>query len=111
MLVAIFLGAIMVTGVAMIAGSAGKDLVATMLLGMVFLIPLTIPAFAVLIPGTAAAWVRVLPSYGLVQAVVGTSFYGYGWAEAARYLLPLAVWCVVFAVAGVLVLRRRVRTL
>ena len=110
-LVAIFLGAIMVTGVAMIAGSAGKDLVATMLLGMIFLIPLTIPAFAVLIPGTAASWVRVLPSYGLVQAVVGASFYGYRWAEAARYLIPLAAWCVVFAAAGILVLRRRVRTL
>ncbi len=110
-LVALFLGAIMVTGVAMIAGSAGKDLVGTMLLGMIFLIPLTIPAFAVLIPGTAASWVRALPSYGLVQAVVGTSFYGYGWGEAARYLLTLAAWCVVFAAAGILVLRRRVKTL
>ena len=99
------------TGVAMIAGSAGKDLVGTMLLGMIFLIPLTIPAFAVLIPGTAASWVRALPSYGLVQAVVGTSFYGYGWGEAARYLLTLAAWCVVFAAAGILVLRRRVKTL
>lgn len=110
-LVALFLGAIMVTGVAMIAGSTGKDLVATMLLGMVFLIPLTIPAFAALIPGTAAAWVRALPSYGLVQTVIGTNFYGYQWGESAKYLLSLAAWCVVFAAAGILVLQRRVKTL
>ena len=110
-LLALFLGAIMVTGVAMIAGSAGKDLVATMLIGMIFLIPLTIPAFSVLIPGSAASWVRILPSYGLVQTVVGTNFYGYGWAEASRYLLTLAAWCVVFAAAGMLVLQRRVKTL
>jgi ABC-2 type transport system permease protein len=110
-LLAIFLGAIMVTGVAMISGSAGKDLVATMLFGMIFLIPLTIPAFAVLIPGAAATWVRILPSYGLVQAIVGTSFYGYGWAESAQYLLTLAGWCVAFAAAGLLILRRRVKTL
>ena len=82
-----------------------------MLLGMIFLIPLSIPAFAVLFPGTAATWVQALPSYGLVQAVVGTSFYGYGWAESARYLFILAGWCVVFAAAGLLILRRRVKTL
>jgi ABC-2 type transport system permease protein len=110
-LVAIFLGAIMVTGVAMISGAAGKDFVSTMLLGMVFLIPLCIPAFTVLLPGAAAPWVRALPSYGLVQAIVGTSFYGYGWADAGRYLATLAAWCVVFAAVGILILQRRVKTL
>jgi ABC-2 type transport system permease protein len=110
-LVAIFLGAIMVTGVAMISGSAGKDLVSTMLLGMVFLIPLCVPAFSVLLPGSAAPWVKALPSYGLVQAVVGTSYYGYGWAEAGSYLITLAAWCVVFAAAGIFILARRVKTL
>jgi len=110
-LVAIFLGAILVTGVAMISGSAGKDLVSTMLLGMIFLVPLCIPAFAVLFPGDAAPWIRALPSYGLVQAIVGTNFYGYGWSEAGPYLATLAAWCVVFAAAGILVLGRRVKTL
>ena len=110
-LVAIFLGAIMVTGIAMISGAAGKDFVSTMLLGMIFLIPLAVPAFAVLFPGSAAPWVRILPSYGLVQAIVGTSFYGYGWADSARYLLILTGWCAVFAAAGILILRRRVKTL
>ena len=109
-LIAIFLGSVMVTGVAMISGSAGKDLVSTMLLGMVFLIPLCIPAFAVLFPGTVAPWVRILPSYGLVQTIIGTSFYGYGWVDVSRHLLTLAVWCVVFAAVGILVLRRRVKT-
>ena len=110
-LVSIFLGAVMVTGVAMISGSAGKDLVATMLLSMIFLIPLCIPAFSVLFPGSAAPWIRVLPSYGLVQAIVGANFYGYGWTDSARYLVTPALWCVAFAAIGILVLRRRVRTL
>jgi ABC-2 type transport system permease protein len=110
-IVALLLGAIMVTGVAMIAGSAGKDLVATMLIGIVLLVPLAIPAFSVLIPGTAAPWVRVLPSYSLVQAVVDVSFYDAGWADSVRSLLTLAGWCVVFAAGGVLILARRVTRL
>ncbi len=110
-LVTLFLGAIIVTGVAMIAGSAGKDLIATMLLGMVFLIPLTIPAFSVLFPGTPAQWVQVLPTYSMVRVIMDTSFNDAGWADSARHLITLAAWCVVFGVVGVLSLGRKVKTL
>lgn len=106
---AVFLGAILVTGVAMIAGSAGKDLVGTMLLGMMFLIPLAVPAFSVLFPGSPAAWVTYLPTYGLVNAIVQSVIYGAGWAQVGGDLLALTGWCVVFLLVGALTLRRRVR--
>lgn len=105
--VALLLGAILVTGVAMISGSAGKELMTTMLLGILVLIPLAIPAFSVLFPGTPAVWIRWLPSYGIVRAIVGSSIEGAGWAEAAPHLGVLAGWCVLSASAGVLVLKRR----
>jgi ABC-2 type transport system permease protein len=110
-IVALLLGAVLVTGIAMIAGSAGKDLMSTMLLGMLILIPLAIPAFAVLFPGTPAAWVRYLPSYGIIKAILASSIEGAGWAESAKYLAILAGWCVVSAATGALVLRRRAVTL
>lgn len=110
-IVALLLGAVLVTGIAMIAGSAGKDLMSTMLLGMLILIPLAIPGFAVLFPGTPAAWVRYLPSYGIVKVILGSSIEGSGWAESARYLAILAGWCVVSATTGALVLRWRAVTL
>ena len=106
-IVALFLGAILVTGVAMIAGSAGKELMATMLFGMLILIPLAIPAFSVLFPGTPTPWIKWLPSYGIVKVVVGSIIDGAGWSESAPYLGILAGWCVVSAALGVLVLRRR----
>ena len=59
----------------LIAGAAGKDFIETLFYGMAFMIPLMIPAIAVLFPGTAAVWVKILPSYGLVQAVVQASAY------------------------------------
>lgn len=106
-LVALFLGAILVTGVAMIAGSSGKDLVGTMLNGMVILLPLAVPAFAVLFPGSPGFWVMIIPSYGLVRAILDTSVHGLGWAESLPELGMLAAWCVVIAALGVAVLRRR----
>lgn len=109
--VTLFLGAILVTGVAMIAGSAGKDLMATMLLGILLLLPLAIPGFAVLFPGTPAGWVQYLPSYGIVKAIMASTVEGTGWAGSTRSLLMLAGWCVVSAAAGLLVLRRRAVTL
>ena len=109
--VALILGAILVTGIAMIAGSAGKDMMATMLLSILVLIPLAIPGFAVLFPGEPAPWVRALPSYGIVRAIFGSSIEGTGWADSAPHLAVLAAWCVVSAVAGVLVLKRKAVTL
>ena len=106
-LLALFLGAVLVTGVAMIAGSAGKDLMGTMLNGMVILLPLAVPAFAVLFPGTPGFWVMVLPSYGLVRAILDTSVNGLGWAESLPELGMLAAWCVAIAGLGIVVLRRR----
>jgi ABC-2 type transport system permease protein len=110
-LVAILLGAILVTGIAMIAGSAGKDMMGTLYFSIIFLIPLIIPGFAVLFPGSTAGWVKVLPSYGLVQTILVSSYQGGGWAESAGHLGTLAAWCVVSAGAGLLVLKRRVETL
>ncbi len=108
-LIALLLGAVMVSGIAMIAGSAGRDLVATMFNGILILIPVAIPAFAVLFPGSAASWVKVLPSYGLVQVIVRTSFEGAGWSDSAVPLLTLAAWCAAFLLVGTLVLRRRAK--
>ena len=105
--VALLLGAVLVTGVAMIAGSAGKDLMVTMLLGIIILMPMAIPGFSVLFPGTPAGWVKWLPSYGIVKVIVGSGTEGAGWAESAPYLGILAGWCVVSAAVGTLILRRR----
>jgi hypothetical protein len=70
-----------------------------------------IPAFGALFPGTAATWIRVLPTYGLVEAIVGVTTRSETWADLAPALLALAAWCVALFALGTLVLRRRVATL
>jgi ABC-2 type transport system permease protein len=105
------LGAVMVSGTAMLAGSTGKDFMGTLFSGMLFMIPLMIPAFAALFPGTASAWIQAIPSYPLVQGLVNVSTFGDGWSETLPELSILLVWCGALFALGWMVLKRKVQTL
>lgn len=108
LLVALLLGAVLVTGMAMISGSLGRDFLGIVGWSTVFMLPLAVPAIAVLFPGTAATWVQALPTYGLVRVIIGVTAYGDGWSGVAADLAVLAAWCVAAFLVGVVVLRRRV---
>lgn len=111
LLVALILGAVLVTGIGLLAGASGRDFIGVMFLSLALMIPLMIPAFGALFPGTAATWIRVLPTYGLVQAIVGVTTRAESWADLGPALLGLGVWCVALLALGTAVLRRRVQTL
>lgn len=111
LLTAILLGSILVTGFGLLAGSIGKDFVAILFWSMLFLIPLLIPAIALLFPGTTAAWIKVLPSYPLAQVLVDVTSYGSGWSEVTPLLGVLALWGFGILGAGWVVLSKRVQTL
>ena len=101
-------GAAMVSGAAMIAGCIGRDMMANLMGGVVFMVPMMIPAVAVLFPGSASPWVRVLPTFALVEALVNVTAHGAGWADAAGHLGLSLAWAAAFFAAGWFVLRRRV---
>ena len=105
------LGSIMVAGTAMIAGSVGKDFMSTLFYGMAFMVPLMIPAFGALFPGTPSLWIRALPSYPLVDGLVAVSTFGDGWADTLPELTALLFWCVALFALGWVVLKRKVQTL
>jgi ABC-2 type transport system permease protein len=107
LLVVLLLGSVLVTGFGLIAGSTGKDFIGIIFWSMLFLIPLTVPALATLFPGTAAGWIQGLPTYGLVQVIVGVTAYGEGWSQAWPHLVSLTVWCALAFAVGVSVLSRR----
>lgn len=111
LLCAVLLGAVLVTGCGLIAGAAGKDFIETLFYGMAFMLPLIIPAIAVLFPGSAAMWVKALPSYGLVQTVVQAGAYNAGWLDVLPHLGTAVGWCVIAFAAGLVILKRRVETL
>jgi ABC-2 type transport system permease protein len=78
---------------------------------MVFMVLLAIPAFGPLLPGMTSAWVKVLPSYGIVEGLLGAAVYDRGWAETAPCLGLIIAWDIVIVGSGLLVLKKKVKTL
>lgn len=111
LIVALLLGAVLVTGLGFIAGASGKDFIGIVFYSLLFMFPLLIPPFTVFFPGTASFWVKLLPSYGLVQTIVGAATYGEGWSAVLPDLAMLLAWCVVVFAAGAFVLKRKVESL
>ena len=109
--VTMLMGAMLFTGVAMIIGSAGKDFMNQLMYAIIYTVPLMIPAIAVLFPGSAAVWVKLIPSYPVVDLLVGVTMYDVGWSESGEALLFSAAWVAVLYILGLIVLKRKVETL
>lgn len=111
LLTTLFLGAVLVAGTALLVGAWGRDLIETVFLGIALIIPLMVPAIAALFPGSASAWVRILPTYGLVEAITGLTSYGYDWGDILSHQAALAAWCGLVFLIGLIVLKRKVESL
>ncbi len=108
-LAALLLGSVMITGVAFLIASVGKDLLSVMGWGILAMLLLALPAFSVLIPGLATQWVKAIPSYYLVDAVYRVMNHAAGWGDVAGNLLALALSALLLLAAGVWVLKRKFR--
>ncbi len=106
-LAALLLGAAMVTGVAFLIGSLGRDLMSVMGWGMLAMIILLLPTFTIILPGLASNWIRLIPGYYLSDTVYRVINFNAGWADVARNLLMLVVYAAAFMALGVAVLKRR----
>jgi ABC-2 type transport system permease protein len=111
LLFVMLIGALMFTGMAMVIGSAGKDFIGTLFYGMLVIVPMMIPAFALLLPGTASVWIRMLPTYGMIQVLNGITAYGHGWSEVAPQLAGAIAWVAVIYAVGLFTLKRKVESL
>ncbi len=105
----LLLGAGLVTGVGFLIAARGRDLMSVMAYGMPALLILSVPSFGVLFPGAIAGWVKVIPSYYLVDIVHQTVNFGAGWGEVWQNLLILAGFDIVIVALGIISLRRRLR--
>lgn len=111
MLAAILIGAVMFTGVAMVIGAAGKDFLSQLFYAMAWTIPLMIPALAVFFPGTAATWVKLIPTYPIMEVLYRSTVYEATWADSWGLLAYALVWLAVLYGLGLVTLRRKVESL
>ncbi len=111
LLVIVLLGSLLFTSVAMLVGSAGKDFIGQLMFSMLFIIPLMIPSFAVLFPGSVASWVRLLPSYPIVRLLYDVTIHGSLWSDSITQITYAALWALILYGSGLFVLKRKVAAL
>ncbi len=106
-LVTLLLASLLVTGIGFLLASAGKDLMSVMAWGLPAMIILAVPAFGVMFPGTVSDWVKVIPSYYLVDTVHLSANFGLGWGDIWQNLLILLGFDITFIGLGIIALRRK----
>jgi len=108
-LAALLLGALLSTGIAFMIASVARDMLSVIGWGVLAIVALSVPALSVLLPGTISDWIKVIPSYYLVDTVHRAANFGIGWGEAGQNLLILLAFALAFLWLGVIVLRRKFR--
>ncbi len=108
-LVALLLGAVLVTGVAFLISSVSKDFMSVLAWSIPSFIILLVPSFSILFPGAITNWIKILPSYYLVDTVHRVANFGSGWGDIWLNLLILLGYCLVITWLGIFILRRRVQ--
>lgn len=106
-LLALLLGAAMVTGLAFLVASVARDFMSVIGYGMVAVILLAIPGVAVALPGFISGWVRILPSHYLVDTVHRVVNFAAGWGDVGPNLIALTGFAALFVALGIVALRRR----
>ena len=106
-LVALLLGAILVTGIGFLLASLGKDLMSVMAWGIPAIVLLSVPSFGVMFPGTISDWAKVIPSYYVADTLHQAVNFGIGWVGLWGNLLALLGFDILFVAIGMKALRRK----
>ncbi len=103
----LIVGCILVTGMGFLVASMAHDLMGVTAWGMVAMIIFVIPAIGGIIPGLLADWAKIIPSYHLTEAITQLVNYKAGFDAISENVLIMLGWSILFAVIGILTLRRR----
>jgi ABC-2 type transport system permease protein len=106
-LVSLLLGGVLVTGAAFLISSVSKDFMSVLAWSIPAFILLIVPSFSVMFPGAITDWIKIIPSYYLVDTVHRVANFGSGWGDIWLNLLILLGYCLVITWVGITVLRRK----
>jgi len=108
-LLSLLLGSVLVTGIAFIMASLGRDFMSVTAWGVPVMVLLVVPAIGVMIPGALSGWIKVIPSYYLTDTIYRVSNYGAGWGDVWNNLAILAGINAVIVAVGIRALRRKLQ--
>lgn len=108
-LVALFLGALLVTSVAFLVASVAKDFMSVIAWGFLAMITLSLPSLTVILPGMVSSWIKVIPTYYLVDTVHRASNLALGWEDLWTNLVALVIFDAALIALGTAALKRRLQ--
>jgi ABC-2 type transport system permease protein len=103
----LLLGALMVTGLALLISSVSRDVLTVTAWSILAMFLLAIPSFNILMPGLTTQWIRVLPSYYLIDPVFRIINFNAGLSEVWSQLLVLLAISIALYGLGVWAVKRR----
>jgi ABC-2 type transport system permease protein len=108
-LLALLLGALLVTGVGFLIASVARGYLSAIGYGTLALLLLGLPAFNLLFPGTVSRWVSYIPSYYLVDTLHLLMNFQADWSAVRLNLSILLVLSLAVLLVGKLALDRRLK--
>jgi len=106
-IVALLLGSLLVTGIGFLLASVSTDIMSVMAWGVPAILLLSLPAIGIVLPVLTTEWVKILPSYYLIETVYQAAVLNVGWAGVGSNLLILLAFALAFMGLGIVVLRRK----
>ena len=106
-LIVLLLGSVLATGIAFLISAQAKDFMSVLAWSVPALVILIIPSFGIMFPGAITGWVKVIPSYYLIDTIHRVANFGSGWGDIWTNMLILLGFSAVIIWAGILVLRRK----
>lgn len=106
-LILLFLGAVLVTGLAFLVGALSRDMLAIIGWGTVLFIALALPALSLVFPGVTNPYISIIPTDNLIRALNGVVNQGLSLTRFTSEIMYLILYDAVLFTAGFLVLRRR----
>jgi ABC-2 type transport system permease protein len=107
LIVALLIGSLMITGLAFLIATFARNFMAVLAWSTLILMLLSLPGVTVMFPTLASSWIKLIPSYYLVDTLNRVLNYQAGWGQIALSLITLLVCGVIAMGAGSILLRRR----
>jgi ABC-2 type transport system permease protein len=105
----LFLGAMMVTGLAFLIASVAKDMMSVVAWGSLVIMILGVPAVAIMFPGPVSGWIKAIPSFFIVDTLHRAVNFNIGWSGHLNNFMVMIGFNIVFIFLGIFTLKRKVK--
>ena len=106
-IITLLLGSLMITGLAFYIASISKNLMSVVAWSSLSIVILSLPTFTAIFPGPVSGWIKMIPSFSIVDILHRAVNYNIGWSGNVNNLIRLIGFNIIFIVLGIITLKRK----